>query len=136
MAFITTYYRELVTIRDIYAPGIPIFCTATTSRGRPTAVFGLSRRPVALSRTPRARLDAKARGHDLNVGCDIVKMLLQRFDAHLRQEIAGKFPNVIVVATQGTVTQPGLWDNETHLKAEGFTKIAERFASAIKARFP
>jgi hypothetical protein len=63
---------------------------------------------------------------------DVVKEVLLRFDTKLRQ-VAAAYREVYVVPTQGTLKDEE-WSNEIHPDFDGFDKLAEKFATALRAR--
>ena len=65
----------------------------------------------------------------------VVKDVLLAFDTMLKQ-LEHDFRNVVYVRTQGTL-DPGVdWANETHPTETGFSKVANRFRDALRAKFP
>jgi hypothetical protein len=64
----------------------------------------------------------------------VVKEALTRF-AIMLQDISRQYDDVIVVRTQGTLSD-NEWHNELHPNRQGFPKIAACFRDALKARFP
>ena len=65
---------------------------------------------------------------------DVVKEMLLRFDRKVRQ-VATAYKEVYVVPTQGTLKDDE-WSNEIHPDRDGFDKLAEKFATALRARVP
>ena len=72
---------------------------------------------------------------DFTLASAVVKEILLAF-GQLLVLIAQQHNNVIVVPTQGTLTQRGDWGNELHPTRDGFEQIAQKFIYTLRARFP
>lgn len=124
-------YQFFKTICDTHAPGVPIFFHSYDF-ARPTGVgvLGCALGPWLFPVLKARGWMAQPKGSDLSRGSYILRLMLQQFDERLRT-FAEQFPNVTALKTQGIIKQPGMWDNETHLKPEGFREIAKVFAGAL-----
>lgn len=129
-------YRDLIALRDATVPGVPIFVHAydfayPDNRGilgalGPWLFPSLQQRGWMKDTSP----PELARGHA------IITAMLQEFDGRLARLAADPAHKVVHVQTQGVLDGQAEWANEMHPTAEGFGKVAARFAAALAAAYP
>lgn len=129
-------YRDLMSLRDELAPGVPIF-THGYDFAWPTNIGVCAIVGPWLAPSLRARGwmvdDSQAQ---VARGAVIVEAILTRFNAMLGQLARAPGANLVVVQTQKTLVPTTDWANELHPNRAGFAKIAAQFQTALATRFP
>jgi hypothetical protein len=132
LGLIRSSYQNLVQFRDKYLAGKPIFVHGydyPTKLGVPVTVG-----PCTMG--PWLSPSLKFRGwQSLAAQTQVAKLALEQFNTMLAT-FAQSQTDVIYIDTPGTLSGPDDWDNELHPTPDGFTKIAEKFVSALRAKFP
>ena len=127
LAGVRAGYESLAELRDVHAPGTPIFVHAYD--------FAIPSGVGVYCIGPWLKPGLEYAGWtDLKVGTAIIHTMLARFGAMLAQ-FAAATPNVIYVPTQGTLAADQ-WCNELHPDPAGFRLIAEKFRAALELQFP
>lgn len=126
LAIVEAGYRDLLGIRNAISP--------TTSVFLHTYDFAVPNGKGVCGVGPWLKPSLQFRQVPQPLHAGVVKEMLVRFDARVRQLAAG-YQRVYVVPTQGTLN-PGEWDNEIHPDRKGFEKVAGKFAAELRARFP
>jgi hypothetical protein len=119
-------YEDLISIRDRLYPLMPVFIHGydfAIPTGIGVCGFGPWLKPS---------LDYR---HWTNppISLQIVHAFLLQFDA-LMQQLEAAHNDVIYIRTQGTLLATD-WTNELHPNPGGFAKIAQKFVTALRARF-
>lgn len=129
-------YRDLMSLRDMLAPGVPIFTHgydfAWPTNKRVCASVGPWLAPSLLARGWMAD-DSQAQ---VARGAVIVETILTRFNAMLEELARAPGANLVVVKTQRSLAPVIDWANELHPNRAGFAKIAAKFQAALAIRFP
>ena len=120
-------YLDLFVFRDRYAPGVPVIghCYDFPI---PNGIH-----PVCAGPWLKPSLDYC--GWGLAQGTAIARTALSDFKNLLLRLAADGANNFSVVDTQG-VLSPADWANELHPYPNGFMKIADRFVTALRVKFP
>ena len=119
-------YLDLLAFRDEYLPGAPIFTHAydfAFPDGRGVCTVGPWLKPS---------LDFCG-WTDPAVAKQIVRDALTQLANILKKLAAVPANKLVVVPTQGTLTQHSEWDNELHPKPPGFKLMAAKFQAALAA---
>lgn len=121
-------YLVLLNLRDRLASDVPVFAHCYD--------FGIpnGRHPDCVGPWLKPSLDFSG-WHDLTQATGIVRQALVRFKqslAGLEQTASNKFS---LIDTQGTLRSND-WANELHPIPDGFKKIASRFVTALRVKFP
>jgi lysophospholipase L1-like esterase len=121
-------YLDLFYFRDQYAPDVPI-----VGHGYD---FGIPNGVHPLCAGPWVQPSLLYRGWtDLTDGKAIIRDALTQFNAMLAKFDADPQYKFHLVPTQNTLNDAD-WANELHPTAEGFGKIAQKFADKLAAIFP
>jgi hypothetical protein len=119
-------YEDLIALRDIFAPGVPIFAHCydyPLATGTPAdSLAGPWLKPsfdFALYNSG----DAQSVLHDM----------IQKFRTMLANLVSNN--NFNLVDTTGTIPASD-WSNEIHPKPDGFHRLAQKFLAALQAKFP
>jgi len=134
IGIVTAAYEDLVSIRDAYNLAVPIFVHGydfAIPDGRPAYCLGPWLYPSLKDRGWMTGLTPA----DLARGGAVVKALLVQFNQML-VGLAGRYANIVVVPTQGTLAAESDWANELHPTPAGFGQMAAKFAAALQSRFP
>ena len=127
LAGVRAGYESLAELRDLHAPGTPIFVHAYD--------FAIPNGVGVYCIGPWLKPGLEYAGWtDLKGGTVIIHTMLARFGAML-QSFAAATPDVVFVDTQGTLAA-NQWANELHPDPAGFKLIAAKFRKALAARFP
>ncbi len=128
LALVFAAFSDLRALRDEWRPACVLFVHAYDvgyPDGSGVCGFGPWLKPP---------LDERG-WKDLDRGRAVLRCLLERFRDRLQafcaQDATGR---TVLVPTLGTLTEKRDWHNELHPNREGFAKIAERFATVIRAR--
>jgi hypothetical protein len=121
-------YQDLFTFRDRYAPGIPIFGHCYD--------FPIPNgaHPWCIGPWLRPSLDYTG-WSDIARGAAIVHGALVQFRAMLVALANNPANNFTLIDTQGSF-QTSDWANELHPYPGGFQKLAAKFVTALRAKFP
>lgn len=128
LGVVESAYIDLIEVRDLKAPGVPIFVHAydfAQPTGKGVCTVGPWLKPSLVYKG----------WADLEEGAIIVASALKEFD-RLLTSIESRYADFIYVRTQGALTPSSDWANELHPTPDGFKKIASKFYVALKTRFP
>ncbi len=128
---IASAYQELTWLRDDYEKDAWIF-THGYDLAKPSGKGARFILEVA-GGWVKERLDSKGIPETLH--SDIVRLLLENFDTKIKT-VMNNTPKCVHVATQGTLTKDEHWGDELHPSEIGFKLLAEKFADALKEKFP
>lgn len=121
-------YLDLIAIRDEHAPNAVIFANGygfLEPTGKGVLCLGPWLEP-ALSR----------RGW-INVGFEVVKLMLESFHQMLRDLAAVPAHKLRLVPTFDAIDrQKKWWANEIHPTPAGFDRVTAKFVDALRAEFP
>lgn len=120
-------YQDLFEFRNRYANGVPIFAHCYDFP-RPTGIH-----PACAGPWLKPSLDFT--GWNFAQGTVICHQALQDFRTMLANLAANAANEFFLVDTQGVLVASD-WANELHPYPAGFTKLAEKFVDALRARFP
>ncbi|MCX7384226.1 MAG: SGNH/GDSL hydrolase family protein [Alphaproteobacteria bacterium] len=140
LAIITAGYRDLIALRDQFAPQAHILLHGydfayPDNRDAKLLFIDVAGPWLFPSLKDRGWMQDPKVKADLDIGCRIVKTILTRFNSSL-VTIAAQHPNVTLVPTQGTLTRKAQWDNELHPGRDGFALVAAKFVNALTTLFP
>jgi hypothetical protein len=127
LGMIEACYRDLIEFRDRYAQGVPIFAHCydfPLPTGKHPACVG-----------PWLKPSIDFAGWTPAEGELICRQTLLAFKAMLVRLASDAANLLFLVDTQGTLT-PADWANELHPFPAGFIKVADRFVTALRAKFP
>jgi hypothetical protein len=127
LGMVEASFRDLFAFRDREAPGVPIFAHCYDFP-LPTG-----RHPACVGPWLKPSLDFA--GWNRVQGEAICRQALLEFKAFLARLAADAANQLALVDTQGALTAAD-WANELHPFPAGFIKLADRFASALRAAFP
>jgi hypothetical protein len=133
ISIVVAAYQDLIAIRDAYDMDVPIFIHGydfAYPDNRGAYCIGPWLYPSLVSRGWMNGLAAA----QVARGAAAVRAFMLAFNAQLEALTAR--PNVILVATQGTLQSEQEWANELHPTPGGFAKMAAKFAAALEAKFP
>jgi hypothetical protein len=126
-------YLDLIALRDDLLEGAPIFVhdyDYAIPSGKAASILGV------YSMGPWLKPSLEYCGWtDPVQGAAIIKGLMLQFGAMLADLASQPENNLVHVVTQGT-TDASAWPNELHPGPDGFRTVAQKFADALKARFP
>lgn len=128
LGLVQASYEDLIALRDIFAPGVPIFAHCydyPLASGRPAdGLAGPWLKPsfdFALYSAPNAQ--------------SVLHDMIDKFYNMLNGIAAVAKNDFHVINTRGTIT-PNDWSNEIHPKPDGFYKLAQKFLAALQGYFP
>jgi len=127
-------YEDLILVRDLHSPNIPIFVNGydyALPDGRPVRLLGF---PVV-----GPWLDNVFRKRNIKAGKDqreIVKVLIDGFK-ELQENLESNTANYHFVNTPGTLEpNDDHWGDELHPSKVGFIHIAQKFKNELEDVFP
>jgi hypothetical protein len=130
LALVRAGYEDLIALRDRLSPTTRLFFHGydfAIPDGRGVCHYGPWLRPT---------FDLHGFPRNGAVAWEVVKAMLERFAGMLR-ELAQRHGGITVVPTQGTLEYArSSWHNELHPSKTGFERIADVFATALRAEVP
>ena len=133
-------YLDLFAFRDVFAPGVPIIGHCY-DYAIPNNVH-----PVCVAHgwlQPSLEFAGYGYSEGLNIVCDAIKGFYSRLHDLETDKIVRKGTttnNFILVDTRDIITRdasfPGGWANEIHPYPAGFTKLANKFLTTLRNKFP
>jgi len=130
---VSASYSDLFDLRDLFAPGVPIFGHCydyALPNGIPAAaIFGPWLQP-SFNFAYYTFLDAQP----------VVVDMINKFQSMLNGLASAAANNFHVIDTTNTIgpnnASPNGWANELHPYPTGFGRLADKFLAALKVRFP
>jgi hypothetical protein len=130
---VSSSYSDLFALRDLFAPGVPIFGHCydyALPNGVPAAaVFG-----------PWLQPSFKFAYYNFADAKQVVKDMIDKFYSMLNALAADPRKNFHLIDTRSTIApnnaSPDGWANELHPYPTGFGHLADRFLTALHAHFP
>jgi hypothetical protein len=130
---VSSSYEDLFALRDLFAPGVPIFGHCY-DYALPNGL------PAALILGPWLKPSFDFALYDSADAQDIVKDMIDKLYALLTGLASNAANNFHLVNTRNTIasnnTSPDGWANELHPYPTGFHKVAQKFLTVLQGHFP